>query len=605
MTLKSSFILFLFLVIVFQKTLGQNSKAFNIYIGEKSQIQEVDKSYNLKKVKSAKNWQSHTEKAFKIENRHNALWVRFIIDKSQTGCEYLTALTPNVDIIELYVNDLFQGRSGDHIVHNNRKITNAYPTIELPKLQVDDTLLIKLQMEEDFIIPVVLENNQSFQNANGKRKFSTGMYLGVMLSIFLYNLFLYISIRNKLLIYYSLYILFVCLTQLSIFSNISEIIYPNNLFWLRRDVFIFSSALGVAMGPFLLHFLNLKVNSKIYYYTILSIVSCYPFALLLSFTGFLVITMKYLIFLNFIGSVALLLIATLLFHIETMAKFFLLAWTTFLVGVIIFILQNIGIIPYNVAWNYSMTFGTAIEAVLLSFALGYHFNRLIKENKTKDELLLEQVKIIGGLNLKVKKSELSLLKDQMDPHFLFNAMTSIQSYIVNEDNERAAQFISRYAKMMRLSLNHTENGCLSLDEEVSFLTNYIEMEVLRLGISLDYNINIKSEDDIEDIVIPPLMIQPIVENSMKHAFANDSTNATLNVNFKIKDDIIYVSVKDNGVGINLNLKKIHQSKGLRILNRRLNLLNDTRNKDYIEIQSIPDLGTEVRIELPVSSQDYD
>lgn len=605
MTLKSSFILFLFLVIVFQKTLGQNSKAFNIYIGEKSQIQEVDKSYNLKKVKSAKNWQSHTEKAFKIENRHNALWVRFIVFDSVINYEFLTALTPNLDVLEVFSGDALIGSSGDHVVLENRSIRNAYPTIRLPKLIKNDTLYIRLQMEEDFIIPLILENKESYYRSDGKRKFSTGLYLGVMLSIFLYNIFLFISVRHKLLIYYSLYILFVCLTQLSIFSNISEILYPNSIFWLRRDVFLFSSILGIACAPFVVNFLNLKSNSVLQFNLIIGLVFIYVICVAASIGNNLVNAIDLLSITNLISAGMLLTISIRLIRKEVMAKYFVVAWGTFLIGAILFIAQNYKWIAYQVPHYSVMTFGTAIEAVLLSFALGYHFNRLIKENKTKDELLLEQVKIIGGLNLKVKKSELSLLKDQMDPHFLFNAMTSIQSYIVNEDNERAAQFISRYAKMMRLSLNHTENGCLSLDEEVSFLTNYIEMEVLRLGISLDYNINIKSEDDIEDIVIPPLMIQPIVENSMKHAFANDSTNATLNVNFKIKDDIIYVSVKDNGVGINLNLKKIHQSKGLRILNRRLNLLNDTRNKDYIEIQSIPDLGTEVRIELPVSSQDYD
>lgn len=250
-----------------------------------------------------------------------------------------------------------------------------------------------------------------------------------------------------------------------------------------------------------------------------------------------------------------------------------------------------------------MPIGTAIEAMLLSLALGYRVNLLIKDNKKKDAIIKKQEKIISKLNKQTKYSELAILNGHMKPHFLFNAVTSVQSYIQNNNRERSVHYLARYSKLMRYNLEIADKEYIELEDELNFLNNYIEMEDLRLENSVHYTCNLDLRSDIEDILIPPMFLQPLVENSFKHGFKKEIKSPEIIINVKEEEDDIIIEVIDNGVGFN-SLKKetqIHSSYALRNIERRLIHLNrEFRTLRYdISFESKPHIETKVKLILPI------
>jgi tetratricopeptide (TPR) repeat protein len=202
----------------------------------------------------------------------------------------------------------------------------------------------------------------------------------------------------------------------------------------------------------------------------------------------------------------------------------------------------------------------------------------------------------------VSETELKALRAQMNPHFIFNSLNSIGDYILKNDNNTAYDYLMRFARLMRMVLENSEHNEITLEEDLQFIELYLQVESKRLPGRFSYNIDVENGLDIKNILVPPLMIQPFIENSIWHGFATTATPGHILIDIKKENDMLIYSVDDNGAGRNLNKAKSVNKMigGTSITESRINILNKQKVANgKLQITDKPDkAGTEVRVSLP-------
>jgi putative methionine-R-sulfoxide reductase with GAF domain len=183
-------------------------------------------------------------------------------------------------------------------------------------------------------------------------------------------------------------------------------------------------------------------------------------------------------------------------------------------------------------------------------------------------------------NEQLAEAQLSALQAQMNPHFVFNALNSIKRMILDGDNENGSRYLSKFALMIRMTLNHSKDIFVTLDENVEYLKAYLEMEQLRFGDSFTYKIFTGENIDASEICIPSLMIQPLVENAIWHGLMYVEGEKKIKIAFTRQENKIVCTIEDNGIGIRQSekLKQTttppHQSVGLENLKKRIKIMNE-------------------------------
>jgi sensor histidine kinase YesM len=176
---------------------------------------------------------------------------------------------------------------------------------------------------------------------------------------------------------------------------------------------------------------------------------------------------------------------------------------------------------------------------------------------------------------KIIALEQRLLLSQMNPHFVFNSLTAIQSYIFRKDPYQAGKYLANFAKLVRLILENSRLEHISIAKERETITHYLELQALRFEGKFDYNIEISPEIDEEHLYIPPMLSQPFIENAIEHGIIHLSTKGLIKIKFSSNESFIILEVEDNGVGIeataesNSKKREEHKSLATRITQERL------------------------------------
>lgn len=190
---------------------------------------------------------------------------------------------------------------------------------------------------------------------------------------------------------------------------------------------------------------------------------------------------------------------------------------------------------------------------------------------------LRKIKKENALREEVSNLERVALQTQMNPHFVFNSLNSIQNYILNNDKIEASEYLSKFAALVRTNLYYSNKNKISLSDEIKMLNNYLELEKMRFKNKFQYSINFKTEftNAINDIFISPMLIQPIIENSIKHGISESKNFGNILVEFEELGDLLIVTVEDDGPGLVENRpSKDSFSMGTSITSRRLKLLSN-------------------------------
>ncbi len=196
------------------------------------------------------------------------------------------------------------------------------------------------------------------------------------------------------------------------------------------------------------------------------------------------------------------------------------------------------------------------------------------------------------------------LRLQINPHFFFNAMNSINRYIGNNEPIMAKSYLTKFSKVMRLSLDSVQEDVVPLSQEIEFLTNYIEIEKLQHK-NFEYEIVVEESLDVDEIVVPPILIQPYIENAILHGFINKTTEEKGNIKvvFSKKEAFLSVMISDNGVGIEstqvIKSEGInHKSLAMKITQKRINAFS--KKNVEIDFSSLSEgVGTVIKFKIPV------
>ncbi|NUM51636.1 MAG: histidine kinase [Flavobacteriales bacterium] len=213
---------------------------------------------------------------------------------------------------------------------------------------------------------------------------------------------------------------------------------------------------------------------------------------------------------------------------------------------------------------------------------------------------------------KIMQSELQALRAQMNPHFMFNTLSSIQNFINSKNSDEAVKYLSKFAKLMRSIMENSKKSRVNLKEELEALELYMQLEQLRLEYKFDYEIILdKNIDPIHD-EIPPLLIQPYVENAIWHGITHKEGKGKITIHIVNRNHTLQCTINDNGVGrvasekINRQKNK-HKSYGMSITKERLEILNAMQKSQLsVEMADILNdekqvIGTSVKIFIPIEN----
>ena len=260
----------------------------------------------------------------------------------------------------------------------------------------------------------------------------------------------------------------------------------------------------------------------------------------------------------------------------------------------------------------------------------YQMKESVLIEKNKQNKLIAFFSIVGGLlliglvfvifNRRQVKRRLTLQKEvaeyeqkalhlQMNPHFVFNCLGSISSFIVQNGTDQALKYLSKFSKLMRLTLEYSKGSIIPIDKEIESLQNYLELEQLRFHNKFVFKIT--SSDAVEfNMGLPPLLIQPFVENAILHGLVPKESSGKIEVSFDVKDNQLICTITDDGIGISKskeikqNSMQAHQSMAMEITKKRLEIMEATilksaqiEIKELVENNSIK--GTRVTLKLPI------
>ena len=200
------------------------------------------------------------------------------------------------------------------------------------------------------------------------------------------------------------------------------------------------------------------------------------------------------------------------------------------------------------------------------------------------------------------------LRAQMNPHFLFNALSSIQSYILKNDKKLSVKYLNKFSKLVRQVLENSMYNYIPIQDDVNALENYIQLEKIRFKDKFEYNIIMDDKINVCLNKIPPLLLQPIVENAIWHGILHKKHgNGKVSISFSLHEEYIKCIVEDNGVGRGeTKLKSAsegHKSIGLQLTKERLKVINiNSKNKIYLHIEDVNSMcaetGTRVVLTIP-------
>lgn len=228
-------------------------------------------------------------------------------------------------------------------------------------------------------------------------------------------------------------------------------------------------------------------------------------------------------------------------------------------------------------------------SILLILSVLYFFYR----NKQK-----------ADYNFQLANMELKALKAQMNPHFIFNALNAVDNYIFTNQNRKASEFLTKFSKLIRNILNHSYFDEISLEDEIQSLQVYLDLQVENYNQSFSYALLVEKDLQSDEISVPPLLIQPFIENAIIHGILPLKEKGHISIEISTKNNLLIFNIKDNGIGrkksneIKKNNVYKTESFGLKISKKRIELLKQKHINSSIQFIDLSQ-GLQVIISIPL------
>jgi signal transduction histidine kinase len=340
-------------------------------------------------------------------------WIRFTVKNlSDEPKIFLELAYPMLHSSELYSLDSGKVNKKsilENFSFNEREVNHQSIVFKLlVEKGTSKTFYLKIKGGRQVVLPLILRTEKGFFQSAVVSEIITGIFIGIILVMILYNLFIFFSTRDKSYLYYVLYILFIGLAQTTLNGYTFKYLWPSAQYFNNSAVVWFSGLAGIFAVFFIREFLHINEKTPVWSKLLYGIVVLYLIALFFTIIGNDILSYRFVDLGGLIGAILTFVIALKLSLTGYRpAKFFLLAWSIFLLGLVLFVMRNFNLLPYNLFTNYTMQFGTAIEVILLSFALADKINILKKEREFSQEqalrVSLENQKIVKEQNIVLEK----------------------------------------------------------------------------------------------------------------------------------------------------------------------------------------------------------
>ncbi|MBO6515443.1 MAG: histidine kinase [Bacteroidia bacterium] len=575
----------------------------------------VDEQWQDGGVYADTGWKANNHKALNIGLKRKGIWIRFGLDHTAHSDSLIALIeNPFIDQAEIYTLEqqklVLQSTDGLNRVKRKKDSFQVLP-FEVDSSGTTQMVYLYVRTDLEPTISLWIQSFNEYRNGYTSRLSFFSILTGVFVVIFLYNLFLFWSIRDWVYVFYSLYVLGTYFAQTITSSLGYHALGAAGIMTEGKFIFLAVGFVAITSGVFLISFFKGEIDkpkNKSAYLTFASFPVIGMSFILLAF-----LVPRYYVFwyMNF-GMILLSLAIfyatiTLYRNGAKQAKFILWAWSPFLLGAIIFMLSNAGVVEHSRVTQYAMPIGASIETVLLSFAVGYRIAMMKRERRQNQLKALEQTNKFQQLELDMTKTKLLALRSQMNPHFIFNALNSVHYSVQEKDSDKAQDLIHRFARLMRTMLVHARSESVTVKEEVEFLKDYLDVEQKRNDDLFSYEFHVDEDLVSQNMRIPSTMIQPICESAIKHAFvysAKDENLLTVRFRKGELEDTVEVEISDNGIEIHHARKMLEDSAlGLSIIEERISLLHSQGKRANLEMVSNRDLGegmgTTVTVVLPI------
>lgn len=238
--------------------------------------------------------------------------------------------------------------------------------------------------------------------------------------------------------------------------------------------------------------------------------------------------------------------------------------------------------------NQTMIIGLVVFILLVTITYFIYRNKNLRKERRQTEL------------------EQRFLRSQLNPHFIFNALLAIQNYMLRNDGPSAALYLTKFSRLMREILESSRREFIPVEDEVQMITNYLDIHQLRLNHAFDYQIDISESIHPETDTIPPMFVQPFVENAIEHGVSGRSEGGLIKVAFHKSGDYVLIEITDNGHGLNLSAPSNpdHTSLATTIIKERMELFNKSLKRKIrlvfheIKTENGEITGTTVELKVP-------
>lgn len=265
-------------------------------------------------------------------------------------------------------------------------------------------------------------------------------------------------------------------------------------------------------------------------------------------------------------------------------------------------------------WQTTVFWLLAVSmASLLIYGLAR--KRVKDKYKRKLEISLKELQLTEmkqktfELEQKALALEMKTLRAQMNPHFIFNSLNSVNRFILQNNRNEASGYLTKFSKLIRMILQHSQEQLIPLENELDALKLYLQLEAIRFENKFEFKISVQSSIETAEVKVPPLIIQPYAENAIWHGLMHKESNGRLDIEITAEDHNLYISITDDGVGREKaagleNRPDNHKSIGMRLTQERIRNLSKGTEDAYVQVFDLtnPDgspAGTEVTIKIPL------
>jgi sensor histidine kinase YesM len=221
---------------------------------------------------------------------------------------------------------------------------------------------------------------------------------------------------------------------------------------------------------------------------------------------------------------------------------------------------------------------------------------------------VKKIKEKANIDRQLTEYEMKALHAQMNPHFIFNCLNSIREMILNNENNQASHYLSKFAQLIRITLNNSSKPFVSLNNNIDYLQRYLEMEKIR-NPGFSYTIEVDEQLHPDELMMPPMLLQPFLENAIWHGIL-PGKELILDIRFLKKDQQLVCVVDDNGIGIETSIRNKNEmannpigianvKERIKVLNEKYNLQSNITIEDKSNLAISNGTGTTVRLYFPL------